>query len=132
MKKIWINYSEWEDYKAGFFGTIKKSDEINTNINRLLTSTEFLENGIEVLKKWSKSSHHNMSDDKSNRRSYIGQAVCCFVYGYSCKTTANSWQYMSKEDQDKANKIADILIKVYEELFYDNSLTKEISNENLS
>lgn len=49
------------------------------------------------------------------RRPWLGQAACCFALGATEEETRVAWNFhMTKESQDKANEIADALIKQWE------------------
>lgn len=130
LKRIWKNYNKWEDFKNGFYGTKQKvSDELIEDVRNLLTSEEFYNVAIKLFTEWKNSIDHNLSFIGSNRKSYLGQVVCCKVLGISAKTTSEAFTKMLKEDQVIANGIANRIIATYENNFYVNP--SEVSNEGL-
>lgn len=119
LKRIWKNYNKWEDFRAGFFNAKQKySDDMVIRVTKTLTSNEFYEIGIKLFFEWENSINHNLSFTGSNRKSYLGQAVCCFLYGLSAKTTAEIFTKMNDVDKKIANNIAQKLIEEYEKNYY--------------
>lgn len=119
LKRIWKNYNKWEDFIKGFYNTKTKYDQDTFDkVVKTLTTEEFYECGLKIFEEWPNSINHNLSYAGSNRKSYIGQAVCCFLHGLSAKTTAEIFTKMNKDDQDRANHAAERLISVYEKSIY--------------
>lgn len=115
MKRIWINYELWEDHKKGMYSRVKQSDSVKEQVVQLLKKQHlFFELGRQTITLWPNSMSHNLSYVKSNRRSYLRQAVSCFMYGSNIKTTTEAWDELSVEEKNKANFIADLLIEYYE------------------
>ena len=121
MKRIWINYNKWEDYKNGLFETKKLQNEgflIDECVKLLSDQNKFYSCGVEMINAWSNSANHNLSDIKANRKSYIGKAVCNFIIGANIKTTIKAWNTLSDETKELANNTALSLISYYEENVY--------------
>ena len=124
MKRIWCNYNKWEDYKNGFYSTFKNKNEesISINIIKLFEDEQlFFEKGIEMIKAWPMSSDYNLTNTATNRKSYLGQAVACYMFGASSRFTAKVFQGLPKETQCLANRAAISIIKYYEENVYDET-----------
>lgn len=132
MNRIWKNFSKWEDYKAGLFSSQKQSEEICDNVIRMFTSGDFIFFAFECLKQWPNCMDHNLSYNKGNRRSYIGQATACFKYGASIKTTCKAWEKITDEQRNTANEMADVVIEAYEKFIYKEIESQEVGSETIS
>lgn len=132
MKRHWINYTLWEDHQAGLYQSIKQPAEIVEQVKQLFEHKNlFLIEGLNTILLWPNSCNHSLSDQRGNRKSYLGQATACRLYGANIKTTIIAWNQLSEEHKNKANETADLCIKIYEERFYVEPIA-EVKNENLS
>lgn len=129
MKRIWKNYNKWEDFKFGFYSN-EKQDLEKEIISFFSCSESFKKTGLLLLDQWPNCMNHNLSYLGSNRRSYLGQAACCFNFGANQKTTSLAWNKLPRDIQDQANAIADELIRIYEEKYYIEP--NGVNNEKLS
>jgi hypothetical protein len=116
MIQIYAKYTEWEDYKNGMYSCSKKNEhEYIIKSKELLCNNEkFYETGLKVIKEWVVSTGVNLTNRKTNRRSWIGQACCCYLCGSNEISTRKSWKLLSLKEKENANLIADKLIKIYE------------------
>lgn len=130
MKRIWKNYNLWEDYKAGMYSNEKQEDLVLEIVNFFNDEKLFLEACFYILQNWSNCIDHNLSYASSNRQSYLGQAACAYKFNANIKTTTKAWLLLSKEKQDYANSVADLIISIYEKYYYIEP--KEVLNEKLS
>lgn len=131
MKRIWINYNLWEDYKNGLYSKNKQDKNIFEKVSDMFYHGTFKEYATEMLYSWPNSMDQNLSYSSSNRRSYLGQATACFKFGANIQTTCKVWESLDKETRDKANEIADEVINIYDISIYPTKEIKE-SNEELS
>lgn len=118
MKQIYKHYKYWEDYQSGMFDLPDKDSEeelIDYAVFLLCDEESFLKTSLQVLEEWVNASDVNLSNINSNRRSWIGQSACCFKYGIPELLTRVAWSRMTSEQRNKANLIADKVIKTYEE-----------------
>lgn len=68
-----------------------------------------------VVDAWPISAKQHLSKHWLNRRPWLGQAACNFSCGANEEETRIAWNfYMSKEEQDSANAIADEIIAEWE------------------
>jgi hypothetical protein len=119
MKQIYHKYVDWEDYKNGMYRTnYKNEDELIDRAKKLLSNEdEFYSVSLDMINDWVISSDVNLSNKGHNRRSWIGQAACC----YECETpeslTRVAWGELDNETKRKANLVADKIIRIYEEKY---------------
>jgi hypothetical protein len=116
MKRIYKEHTEWECYKNGMYSPSNYNEEciIGKCIELLSNCEWFFNTSLVVLNKWKISSDVNLSNTSQNRKSWIGQSACSFMFGATELTTRKAWSRLDKDTQDKANLIADKIIKVYE------------------
>jgi hypothetical protein len=81
----------------------------------LLSSEELYLAMKRVTNEWPYSSEHNLTNKSINRQAWLGQAACYKITGAPESVTKEAWNTLSPEVQDKANGIADKVIREYAE-----------------
>lgn len=116
MNRIYHHYEKWEDNKHGLYllKDEKKEENIIKNIELLKNIKELEKYMNKVIKEWKYSCEQNLSNTTMNRQAYLGQSACCLHHGSPAVTTRSSWVKLNKDEQDKANKTADKIIKKWE------------------
>ena len=117
MIQVFYHYLEWEDFQAGMYCLEKKDDSeqlIELAKDLLSDPIEFEKVARNMIFDWHKSASHNLTNKKINRRSWIGQATCCYEIGITEILTRESWSRMTPLARLLANRVADKLIKEYE------------------
>ena len=118
MKQIYHNWELWEDYKNGFYSSVKPSskNELIFKIKELFKSREltnlYMKN---VCDNWFYSCEHNLTNLNMNRIAWLGQAASCLYCGASCFLTMNVWNMLSFLDQKESDLIAIKNIKEWEQ-----------------
>ena len=127
---IWINgrafvsYDKLECYKYGFFSTGVCGHDRNQSIlaEKLLTDEDrFYETCIRLLDEWPITSVCNLSNKEINRRAWLGQSSSFFLYSCCDACTKKAWNRLTREQQDRANNVADRVIKEWETI-YENEI----------
>lgn len=67
-----------------------------------------------VCSEWVFSCEHNLTNSSMNKIAYIGQAACCLYAGVPSTITMEAWSLLDKSVQDKANEIAERVLKKWE------------------
>lgn len=116
MKQIYHHYTKWEDYKFGMYRRVGKKEEQEL----LKVAIEFTGDHIrygeamqEVVEKWVLSSEHNLTDMNINQRAWVGHAAACFKMNLPEYIVRMAWGYLTKDQQDKANNMADKAIEIW-------------------
>lgn len=131
MKRIYHPYTEWEDYKAGMWRketTANEKDLLDKAIDFTGTHEEYGAWMMRVVSSWPKACEQNLTDLSQNRRAWIGHAACCMALNCPEYITREAWGYLTKTQQDLANKQADKAIEFwerdnkYQERFYAKEL----------
>jgi hypothetical protein len=125
MKQVYHNYLKWEDYKNGMWR--KESREYE--VKMLPKVIEFTGNHVtygkammEVVTKWEYACEHNLTDLSQNRKAWVGHAAVCYKIGVPEHITRMAWGYLSQDQQNKANRQAELAInhwfKLQQKSFY--------------
>jgi hypothetical protein len=118
MKRIFAHYLTWEDVKHGLYSSIAQDHLFEEQSFNLLSNEDALLEAMRlVVTSWPVSTKVNLTNKSRNRRSWLGQASCCLEHGANEQTVKNVWNSLDKEQQDKANKIADKVIKEFEQQY---------------
>lgn len=113
IQKYYTHYKNWEDWQNGMYRDVKdKQYYLNKAIECLRNPYEPM---IKVTNEWRYSSRENLSDLTSNRKSWLGQAACCYQFRVPEHITRMAWGKLTKEERINANKIAQKVIKKWEE-----------------
>jgi protoheme ferro-lyase len=117
MKRIYHHYKFWEDYPAGFYenmsGSVKeeKIKKVIEMFNSEELTSEFMNR---VIDEWKYSCEQNLTNESINKIAYIGQAACCLYDRIPSTVTMEAWSLLSKEVQDRSDKIALEIISKWE------------------
>ena len=117
MNRVYHPWNKWEDYKNGFYNQCsgeekeqKKQAAINLFNNEDLI-TEYMNR---VINEWIYSCEHNLTNPSLNRIAYIGQSACCIYDRIPSTVTMEIWSLLDPKVQDRANKIAESVLKKWE------------------
>lgn len=115
-KQIFHHFSKWEDYKAGFYESTCEDVQkhIQKSIDLLSNQKEFEKYANIVIKDWSYSCEHNLTDPSLNKIAYIGQSSCCIANGTPAFVTRLAWSYIEEKNQKEANKTAKKILKKWQ------------------
>ena len=119
MIQIYHEYTEWEDFKNGMYETVFVNEDklIQKAIDLLSNKDLFFKTSVKMIDDWIISSDVNLSNVRHNRRSWIGQAACCYKYGVPESLTRFAWADISSIKKIEANNVADKIIRIYEERY---------------
>ena len=116
MKKeqFFTHYLEWEDFQNGFWSSIPKDQE-STKVQKakdILLNPEIAMQ--KVIDYWPIASGVNLSDVRSNRKSWLGQAACCIESGVPEHITRIAWNALTEAQKNNANQVAKQIIEKWE------------------
>lgn len=131
MERIYHPYNVWEDYKNGMW-----RKETPENEKKLLDKAiDFMGNHEEygawmmrVIKEWPLTCQHNLTDTTQNRKAFIGHCACCLAFCCPEYITRDAWGYLTKKQQDDANRQAEKAIALWEKEndVYEGDYAKEL------
>ena len=110
IKPIWENYINWECYKNGMYQN-GHDREIIMQCYEILTSDNLKENMTDTANTYEVATKVNFTNQMFNPISWLGQATCNRLINATAQEVCDAWMSMTKEQQDKANKIAKEVIE---------------------
>jgi len=115
MKRLFEKYTEWEDYKNGMYEMYNGDDEllIRKSVNLLSDETLFFEACKSVIEHWKITASVHLTNNTINKKAWIGQAACSYLHKVPELLTRVAWGKLTKDQQDKANAVAEIVISSY-------------------
>lgn len=129
VKRYYTHYLNWEDWQNGMYRDVEKGEfekYVKLAIDCLRNPKESM---LSVINEWHHSSYENLSDYTSNRKSWLGQAACCYQYKVPEQCTRHAWGLLTDLERQNANKIAKITIQKWENNFYPNLFSMLLENE---
>lgn len=118
IEQIFHSYEKWECYENGMYKSVCFMDEheMIKDCMSLLSCPEWLYESMSMTThSWFYSCEHFLSNKARNRQAYLGQAACCLIHGAPEYITKKAWGILSPYEQQKANEVADEVLKVWEE-----------------
>ena len=120
--RYFYHYKFWECWKYGLYKTNRKDETIINNCAKILQSVDFCDTAFSnVLVNWPISSKVHLSNKSINRQAWIGHASFCILHGANENEGIAAWWKCTKEQQDRANSIADFYIKKFEMEYMPNA-----------
>ena len=118
IKRKFHHYKKWEDYKCGMYDELAEGKDCRIDLAKsLLGNPSLCEKFMrEVVKRWTCAAEQVLTNTSINRRAWLGQAACCLYAGCKEDETRKAWWLLTKEEQDRANSIAEKVITEYEAL----------------
>jgi hypothetical protein len=118
-------YDTWEDYLNGMYLNKCEYTEVECKIlikNIMSNREEFIRVGKEVVDNWTIASDEFLSNNSSNRKSWIGQAICCYEYGIPEVIVKKNWGLLSSDIREFANGSASVVLSYYDNKGFENDL----------
>lgn len=112
MKRVYNEYTEWEDYKKGMYETTNLDLSLEKKAASLLKNADKLRKiAIKVLERWPIATLENLTNDSCNKIAWLGQASCCYEYGTPEILTKKAWATLNEFEQFRANKAVRLVIE---------------------
>lgn len=115
MKRLFEKYTEWEDFKSGMYTMYKEKEEylIRKSVSLLTNDELFLTTCKAVVNEWKITTSVHLTNGTINRKAWLGQAACCYLYKVPELLTRVAWGKLTADQQNAANNIADTVINSY-------------------
>jgi len=116
LKQVFKNYTEWEDYLSGMYdvnGIIDKDVKVIHAIQLLNNEIGFYNACKEVVNNWINATAVNLTNNDQNKRAWLGAAACMYKHNCPEYLTRIAWNLLNKENQNKANAVAEHIINEY-------------------
>ena len=114
--RIYHHYTLWEDYHNGLYRTTWDNEDllIAKAIELLSNPDLFYSVALEMIDQWPISAEVNLTNKESNRKSWIGQASCCYYANTPEILTCMAWGKLTQNQRDISNAVANKIINHYE------------------
>ena len=111
----WHPYWDWECFLNGMWDIRKNEmNKIQECANLLSSPLACEEAMLRAINEYPISAEQHLSKQQG-RRPWMGQSACCVALHATEEEVRIAWCfYMTQEAQDKANKIADEVISIWE------------------
>lgn len=119
-------WSEWEDYRAGLYGTDMNLTLLERSAAVLRDPAVFHEAAVEMIREWPNAARHNLTNLWTGRNAWVGQATCCYVHGATAVTTRAAWGTLTNSEQRRANDIAAGVREAWERGWRDAQTTLDV------
>ena len=116
MNRIYHPYYKWEETNTNMYGNTKNLQEesmIVVSHFRDLRKTQ--DAMLRVISEWKYSCEHNLTNISQNRIAWLVQSSITITYNICREVTMFAWNMLNEEEQENANKIAEKIIKMWEE-----------------
>ena len=116
VRRIYHPYYKWEDVAAKMYELpFDLQSEEAASIELLSNPDGLLDAMTDVTINWPNATEHQLTNQESNRRAWLGQAACCFFAGSTAYATKSAWWKLTIDQRDAANDVADNVILKWEE-----------------
>ena len=136
MKRVFYNYTLWEDFKSGMYNPpctssietgISSEERVAKAIECLSNETICRENMQKVVTEWVIATEQVLTNLEQNRKAWLGWCACFMYGGCHDEETRKAWGLMTEKARIRANEIADEVIKGWERQYI-----KRFSNYQIS
>jgi hypothetical protein len=113
-KQVFHPYSRWETFHAGMYRQpVDLPAEAERSRALLADAPRFEDAAAQMVTDWPIAAEHNLTGAE-HRRSWVGQATCCYVEGSTETATRAAWALMTDAQRDAANDAASRVIVRWE------------------
>jgi len=119
MQRIYHPFHMWEDWKAGMWRKVSGEEErimLEKAIEFTGDAELYGQWMNQVIQQWPVSCEHNLTDLSQNRKAWVGHGAVTLALGIPEHVTRSAWGYLTKQQQDDANAVADKAIEAWERL----------------
>ena len=117
MKQVYHPYQTWEGYKSGMYEPCKQGrNERVMTAKHLLSSPDKLKEYMALVTvEWPNETEQVLTDMTVSHRAWLGQSACNLYDGIREDETREAWGYLTDQQRAEANKVADIVDKLWRE-----------------
>lgn len=115
IKRVYRNYSEWEEVKHNMWGKVSDREKART------AAIDFTSNHKEygffmnrVVLEWVVSCENALTDNMINRKAWIGHAACALALSCPEDIVRQAWGELTTNEQFLANTEAERAIRLWE------------------
>ena len=116
-KRVYYHYRDLEEHDHGMWRQVaitERDGYVDAAARLMADPPAFLDAMRRASVEWPRSMEAAMTTSSLNQRAYMGHAGCCIAVGSPEHLTRLAWHTLTQEQQDEANRMADIAIAEYE------------------
>ena len=115
LKRVYRDVAEWEEVKFNMWGEVpNRKWSLAAAVNFTGDYRLYGSYMQRVIKEWPVSCENALTDYSLNRKAWIGHAAVALAIGCPEDITRKAWGYLSQEQQDLANGVAQRAIEHWE------------------
>lgn len=113
-EQFYAPYTEWEDWKNGMYEMPDRAAETGMEAQAIAVLQNPSGAMLSVITEWPICTAHNFTKQATNKRSWLGQAACCYAHRIPEHVTRSVWNKLTDAERQNANEIADQIIELWE------------------
>lgn len=111
IQRQYTNWELWEDYQHNFYGGVdsdeqRRDDTLELYASMLRDLPKFEAALQVIIKEWTHSNQHNLTNSGLNRIAYLGQCACALLYRVPHKYCRSGYNLLTPEEQAAADAMA--------------------------
>jgi len=115
MERIWHPWDQWEEVAHNMWGEVlDRRTALETAIGFTADARLYGSYMQRVIREWPISCENALTDQRLNRRAWIGHAAAALAHGLPEDITREAWGYLNNEQRILANREADRAIAAWE------------------
>ena len=114
--RIYHPYWMWEETDNNMWGTVpNRAEMLEWAVDFTGDHERYGAAMMSVVNEWRFSCEHNLTNLTQNRKAWIGHAACAYAAKCPEDIVRQAWSHLTKEQQVKANGVADLAIQHWED-----------------
>lgn len=109
MERIYIPYWNWEDWIAGMWRTLSKSEEAGHLKACIAFTGDHVVYGSamgEVIEAWPNTMLNSLTNPLCNKRAFLGHCACQYKINCPEYITRIAWRQLTEDQRVKADDVA--------------------------
>jgi hypothetical protein len=131
MKRVYIPYWDWEEFKNGMWNTsVKNEDELLQEAIKFTGNHKDYGNAMkEVIVHWPNTMINSLTNTSINRKAFLGHCAVNYKLGIPEYITRIAWSELTEKQRIDANKEAESCIKKYENEIQNRRIHKNMGTQ---
>lgn len=117
IKRIYHPHWLWEEVKHNMWGLAEdRQSMLEWAIEFTGDAESYGEWMMKVVRNWTYSCEHNLSNKTQNRKAWVGHAACAYANRCPEDIVRQAWSQLTTEQQEAANNKAQKAIDFWEDI----------------
>jgi len=109
MKRIYIPYTEWEDWHNGMWNKLDKEEEPHMLLKAIRFTSDYIKYGhsmAKVIISWPNTMLNSLTNKNINRRAFLGHCACSYEFNCPEYITRAAWKELTNHQRYLADLVA--------------------------